>query len=90
MHHVIEEVRKEAAKLGTEVTGSELVGLVPLDAMLDAGRHYLGKAGKNADEQALVMEAIKNLGLDDLAPFDPELKIIDYLIKKKQEAKQDE
>lgn len=84
MHHAIEEVRKKAAELGTEVTGSELVGLVPLEAMLDAGRHYLAKAGTDADEQALVREAVKNLGLDDLAPFDPGLKIIEYLIKKKK------
>lgn len=89
MRDAMVEVRKEAARLGTEVTGSELVGLVPLEAMLDAGRQYLGKAGKDADEQALVSAAIKGLGLDDLAPFEPELKIIEYLIKKRQEARKD-
>lgn len=89
MHDAMEEIRKEAARLGVKVTGSELVGLVPLEAMLDAGRQYLGKAGKGADEQALVSEAIKGLGLNDLAPFNPELKIIEYLIKKKLEARKD-
>ena len=94
MHHAIEEVRKEAAKLGVKVTGSELIGLVPLEAMRDAGRYYIGKVGKDIGkgskewvEADVVREAVKHLGLDDLAPFDPEQKIIDYLIEKKQKEK---
>ncbi len=80
MHAAIEEVRKHAKEAGTEVTGSELVGLVPLQAMLDSGRFYLGKDG---EEKKLVEAAIQGLGLDDLAPFDPEQKIIESIVKNK-------
>lgn len=78
MHVAFEEVKKEAARLGVEVNGSEIVGLVPLEAMLQAGRFYT--KGKETNEKRLVEEAINNLGLSTLNTFKPEEKIIEYMI----------
>lgn len=64
------------------VTGSELVGLIPLKAMTDAGKYFLRRQQRSVgvSEQELVKIAIKSLGLDDLKPFNPEEKIIEYLL----------
>jgi len=78
IHIAFEEVKKEAARLGVEVTGSEIVGLVPLEALVMAGKYY--SQGKNLDEKSLVDLAIEKLGLDDLHPFIKTEKIIDYMI----------
>jgi len=80
LHVVFETAREEAAKLGLIVTGSELVGLTPLAPMLDAGRHFLRKQGKSAGvpERELVEIAVRSMGLDQVAPFDPAKKIIEY------------
>ncbi len=78
MHVAFEEAKKEAAKAGIRVSGSEIVGLVPLEAMLQSGRYYAD--GKNYDEKSLVELAIEKLGLNDLSKFEPEQKIIDYMI----------
>ena len=78
MHVAFEEVKKEAARLGVEVNGSEIVGLVPLESMLQAGRFYSN--GKEKDEKSLVHLAIEKLGLSALHPFKPEEKIIEYMI----------
>lgn len=80
LHVVFETAREEAEKLGLIVTGSELVGLVPLKPMLDAGRFYLKKQGKSAGvpEKELVEIAVRSLGLDQLSEFDPAKKIIEY------------
>ena len=80
LHVVFETVREEAEKLGLIVTGSELVGLMPLQPLLDAGKFYLRKQGKSAGapEREVVETAIRSLGLDQLAPFDAEKKVIDY------------
>lgn len=78
IHLAFEEVKKEAARLGAEVNGSEIVGLVPLEAMLQAGRFYT--SGKETNENRLVEEAINNLGLSTLNTFKPEEKIIEYMI----------
>ena len=78
LHVAFEEVKMEANRLGVEVDGSEIVGLVPLEAMLQAGRFYT--KGKEKDEKALVEAAITNLGLSALHPFNPEEKIIEYMI----------
>ncbi len=80
LHVVFETVREEAAKLGLRVTGSELVGLMPLQPLLDAGRFYLRRQGKSAGvpEVELVELAARSLGLDQLAPFDPAKKVIEY------------
>ena len=78
LHVAYEEVKKEAERLGVEVNGSEIVGLVPLEAVLMAGKYYSNN--KISDEKELVKHAIEKLGLDKLSPFDPKHKIIDYMI----------
>ncbi|MQY60665.1 glutamate formimidoyltransferase [bacterium] len=82
-HVVFDETIKEAEKLGLRVTGSELVGLIPKEALLMAGRHYLFKQGKSpgVPEEELIKTAVSSLGLDDVAPFDPQKKIIEYQFK---------
>jgi len=79
-HIVFDESCKIADELGARVTGSELVGLIPLEAILQAGRHYLNKQGKTAGvpESELIHTAVLSLGLNDLYPFEPEKKIIEY------------
>ncbi len=86
---VFETCEEEAVKIGARVTGSEIVGLVPLEAILDAGRHFLRKMGKSdaIPEEDIVHEAIISLGLNDVAPFDPTEKIIEYKIEKMQKRK---
>ncbi|MGB6033489.1 MAG: glutamate formimidoyltransferase, partial [Bacteroidota bacterium] len=75
-HMAYEEVRTEALSLGVEVTGSEIVGLTPKEALLMAGRHYAG--GGAMDEDGLIDLAIERLGLQQLEPFDKKKKIIEY------------
>ncbi len=84
LHVVFETVREEAERLGLLVTGSELVGLTPLQPIVDAGRFYLRKQGKSAGapERELVELAVRSLGLAQLAPFDPDKKIIEYQFAK--------
>ena len=81
-HVAFEEVRKEARKRGLRVTGSEIVGLVPLAAMLAAGRYYLESQGKSpgVPETELLRVAVQSLGLSELAPFDPQKKIIEHRV----------
>ncbi len=80
IHEVFDAAREEAAKRGLRVTGSELVGLIPLDAILAAGDHYLAKQGKTTGvpEKERVHAAILSLGLSEVAPFDAGQKIIEY------------
>ncbi len=78
IHVAFEEVKKEAKRLGVEVDGSEIVGLVPLEALLQAGRYY--SKNKYTDEKSLVDLAIEALGLSSLNPFFRDQKIIDYMI----------
>ena len=85
VHVAFEECRKSADSRGMRVTGSELVGLTPLNVLLDAGRYFLKKQQRSAgvSEAELVKIAVKSLGLDDLAPFDPRKKVIEYLLEDK-------
>jgi glutamate formiminotransferase len=78
IHSAFEEVKKEAAKRGIEVLGSEIVGLVPLEALLQAGLYYAD--GKKFDEKSLVDLSIEKLGLSELNSFHKNEKIIDYMI----------
>lgn len=80
IHIAFDEVCERARDRGTRVTGSELVGLLPLKAMVDAGNYFLDKQGvsKGLSEEDLIHIAIKSMGLDELAPFDPQKKIIEY------------
>ncbi len=83
VHKAFEEVCKSADSRGLRVTGSKLVGLIPLDAMLEAGKYFLLKQKRSTgvSEGELVQIAIKSLGLDDLAKFDPQQKIIEYKLR---------
>lgn len=89
VHIAFDEVCKKASERGMRVTGSELVGLIPLKAMLDAGRYFLEKQQRSTgvSEKELIKIAIKSLGLDELAPFKPEERIIEYLLKDKLDSK---
>jgi glutamate formiminotransferase / formiminotetrahydrofolate cyclodeaminase len=78
MHHVFEEVIKQAHLLDLEVTGSELIGLAPLDAMVQAGKFY--SEIKELSDSEYVALAVEKLGLNQLEPFDPKKKIIEYMI----------
>jgi len=82
VHVAFEEASKKAQERGLRVTGSELVGLIPLKAMLDAGKYFLRKQQRSVgvSEAELVKIAVKSLGLDDLKPFNPKEKIIEYLL----------
>ncbi|HKK71927.1 MAG TPA: glutamate formimidoyltransferase [Candidatus Krumholzibacteria bacterium] len=86
VHVVFDACEEEARDLGVRVTGSEIVGLVPLQAMLDAGRHYLQKMNKSAGvpEKDLVDTAIRSLGLRDVTDFDPQEKIIEYRLRREE------
>ena len=78
VHVAFDEVAEKARARGVRVTGSELVGLVPLRAMLDAGRYFLKKQNRSVgvSDEELIKIAVKSMGLDELGPFDPAEKII--------------
>jgi glutamate formiminotransferase/formiminotetrahydrofolate cyclodeaminase len=83
IHAVFDEVCKLAAHRGLRVTGSEIIGLVPKAAMVEAGRHYLKKQLKptGLPERELIEFAVKSLGLWDLAPFELNEKVIEYVLE---------
>lgn len=80
IHTAFEECVKSASDRGMRVTGSELVGLVPLQSMLEAGRYFLHKQQRSSgvSDKELIHLAVKSMGLDELTPFDPNKKIIEY------------
>ncbi|MCK5773758.1 MAG: glutamate formimidoyltransferase [Thermoplasmata archaeon] len=80
MNDVYEAIREEAQALGADVTGSEIVGLVPKESLLIAGRFYSENDDDLEDEEELVFRAIQGLGLSDLYEFKPERKVIDYMV----------
>jgi glutamate formiminotransferase/formiminotetrahydrofolate cyclodeaminase len=79
-HTAFEEVRREAEKLGINVTGSEIVGLIPKEAMLLAGKFYQSPTAGTQTEEELIGRAMTSLGLSQIEPFDPRKKIIEYMI----------
>ncbi len=83
VHVAFDEVCKKADARGIRVTGSELVGLIPLEAMLEAGRYFLRKQKRSmgVDRDELLKIAIKSMGLNDLKPFNPKEKIIEFLLE---------
>lgn len=85
MHVAFDETCKAAEERGLRVTGSELIGLIPLKAMLDAGDYFLRKQERSLgiSEAEKIKIAVKSLGLDDLKPFNPSEKIIEYVLKDK-------
>ncbi len=82
VHIAFDEVCKKAEARGIRVTGSELVGLIPLKAMTDAGKYFLKKQHRSTgvSEKELIKIAIKSMGLDELGPFKPEERIIEYML----------
>lgn len=89
VHIAYDEVFRKADARGVRVTGSEIVGLIPLKAMLDAGRYFLKKQQRSAgvSEKELIKIAVKSMGLDDLYPFKPRGKIIEYVLAAKDKKK---
>ena len=89
VHIAFDEVCKKATERGIRVTGSELVGLIPLKSLLDAGIYFLKKQQRSTgvSESELIKIAVKSMGLDELAPFKPEERIIEYLLKDKADSK---
>lgn len=86
MHVAFDETVKAAHKRGLRVTGSELIGLIPLQAMLDAGDYFLQKQERSLgiDDAEKIKIAVKSLGLDELKPFNPQERIIEYVMAKNQ------
>lgn len=89
LHIAFDEVCKKASERGIRVTGSELVGLVPLKSLLDAGKYFLQKQQRSigVSEKELIKIAIKTMGLDELGPFKPKERIIEYLLKEPSSSK---
>jgi len=85
VHAVFDEVEKQALERGMRVTGSEIVGLVPLQSMLEAGRHYLKRQGLTtaASEAEIVRTAVLSLGLSDVSEFVADEKIVEYRFRRK-------
>lgn len=83
LHMAFEACSKSATDRGMRVTGSELVGLVPLKVMIDAGKYFLKKQERSTgvSNEEIIKIAVKSLGLDELTPFDPRKKIIEYQLE---------
>jgi glutamate formiminotransferase / formiminotetrahydrofolate cyclodeaminase len=89
VHIAFDEVCKKGDVRGIRVTGSELVGLIPLKSLTDAGKYFLKKQQRSTgvSEKELIKIAVKSMGLDELGPFKPEERVIEYLLKNKAESK---
>lgn len=89
LHVAFDEVCRKADARGVRVTGTEIVGLVPKRALVEAGRYFLRKQHRSTgiSEEEIVRMAVKSMGLDDLKPFVPEEKVIEYLLDAKVETK---
>jgi glutamate formiminotransferase / formiminotetrahydrofolate cyclodeaminase len=89
VHIAFDEVCHKAALRGIRVTGSELVGLIPLKSMLDAGKYFLHKQkrSKGVSQKELLKIAVKSMGLDELQAFKPEERIIEYLLSQKADSR---
>lgn len=83
LHVAFDECVRAAEARGVRVTGSELVGLIPLKSLLDAGRYFLEKQQRSTGvaERELVRIAVRSLGLDELSPFNPDERVIEYLLR---------
>jgi glutamate formiminotransferase / formiminotetrahydrofolate cyclodeaminase len=89
LHIAFDEVCRKSEARGIRVTGSELVGLIPLQSLLDAGKYFLKKQNRSTgvSEKELIRIAIITMGLDELSPFKPAERIIEYLLKNPEEEK---
>ena len=85
VHQAFDEVCERARDRGIRVTGSELIGMIPLQAMLGAGKYFLLKQHRSVGipDREIIKIAVKSLGLDELAPFDPDKRIIEYFLEDK-------
>ncbi len=85
LHIAFEEANKRATERGLRATGSEIVGVLPLSAMLDAGKYFLRKQQRSTGipDREIIKIAVKSMGLDELYPFDPDKKIIEYILEDK-------
>lgn len=83
LHVAFDEVCRCAAQRGIRVTGTEIVGLIPKSTLIDAGKYFLAKQGRSAGipEADIIKIAIKSMGLDDLKPFNPKEKVIEYMLE---------
>ena len=83
LHTVFEECCRSAERHGLRVTGSELVGLVPKRVLIDAGKYFLKKQRRSAgvSESEILKIAVRSLGLDELAPFNPQERVIEFLLE---------
>ncbi len=90
VHEAFDACAERAIARGCRATGSEIVGLIPLKAMLDAGKHYLRKQERSLGipDAEIIKIAVKSMGLDELYEFKPEEKIIEYVLENKAKAKQ--
>jgi len=88
LHVAFDEVCRAAAERGVRVTGAEIVGLVPKRTLIEAGKYYLAKQQRSCGiaEEEIIKIAVKSMGLDDLKPFNPAEKVIEYLIESEEEA----
>lgn len=89
LHVAFDEVCRKADARGVRVTGTEIVGLVPKRALLEAGRYFLRKQHRSMGiaEEEIIRLAVKSMGLDDLKPFDPKEKVIEYLLEAEDQKK---
>ncbi len=89
VHIAFDEVCNKANERGIRVTGSEIVGLIPLKAMLEAGKYFLEKQQRSVgiSEKELIKIAVKSMGLDELTPFNPDEKIIEYILRNKKDTR---
>ena len=89
VHIAFDEVCRKADSRGVRVTGSELVGLIPLKSLLDAGRYFLAKqkCSSGVSDDELIKIAVKSMGLNDIHPFNPEEKIIEFVMTDKNKHK---
>ncbi len=83
VHTAFDEVCSKAQARGIRVTGSEIVGLIPKKVLIDAGKHYLALQERSCGiaEEDIIKIAVKSMGLDDLKPFNPREKVIEYLLE---------
>ncbi len=88
LHVAFDEVCRAAAARGVRVTGTEIVGLVPKRTLIEAGRYFLHKQQRSTgiSESEIIRMAVKSMGLDELAPFKPEEKVVEYLVAPKNGA----
>ncbi len=87
LHVAFDEVSRAASARGLRVTGTEIVGLVPKRSLLEAGRYFLHKQQRSSGlaEAEIIRMAIKSMGLDELKPFKPEEKVVEYIIEEKKD-----